>query len=78
MQAGLKHLAAVNITAGQKPAEKNKSIINQSLKKYFYPAFNTEVSFKGVYQKSCKYCNALFVFILLLFTPLMIGKEIAY
>lgn len=51
MQAGLKHLAAVNITAGQNPAEKNKSIINQSLKKYFYPAFNTEVSFKGVYQK---------------------------
>lgn len=57
---------------------KKESIINKSSKKYFYCAYNTEISFKGTYQMSDKYCNALFVFFLLVFTPLMIEKEMAY
>lgn len=76
--SALKHLAAVNMTAGQNPAGKKESIINKSSKKYFYRAYNTEISFKGTYQMSDKYCNALFVFFLLVFTPLMIEKEMAY
>lgn len=77
LHSALKHLAAVNTTAGQNPAGKKESIINKSSKKYFYPAYNTKTSFKGADQMSNQYCNALLLFFILLFT-LLIEKEMAY